>query len=282
MTAAIVPCPCEPVHAQRSLVLRTASDRSRTLCAVTSRSPREIGSTVFHSYDRYTVRAVVAGWVSSATGPQPPRVVSIPGGASLAARVSPDRIEADLDGVPPSDARAFFAWIASTCSSRHCLYGTHVVVVHAAEHGDPASLARIARARYCVLIVSTTRPDSRAIRQLVSVALHVRVPSHDVFAVPECARPHYRAAAVRARSADGNASETVAAARALVRALRGAGFERSEILRYARTTFVPDGTPVDDRAATLAHAASITCAMADRALEAAVIQALAAGTSSAS
>lgn len=233
-----------PSRARLAAEATELSDTLRTLLHV---HPRRAGSIVFHGVRRDIVYAFTGVWAASSQlhSSPAPKTVLVPGTSSLFAKSSLDRIEIDLDAASQPDTRAFFIWIAQTVRSRHCMYGSHVVVVHAAERAGRANLSKLIAAPFAVLVASTTRPDAEAIRSLSGV-MHVRVPCRDPLKVPVIAQTLLKPLL-------GHLS--VLKIRSAVHTLRCNGFTLDEIARFSRQSFAPD-MPVDEKYVNLAHIAS--------------------------
>ena len=231
-----------PSRAHLAAEATELSDTLRTLLHV---HPRRAGSIVFHGVRRDIVYAFAGVWAASSQLHSSPKTMLVPGTSSLFAKSSLDRIEIDLDAASQPDTRAFFSWIAQTVRSRHCMYGSHVIVVHAAERAGRANLSKLIAAPFAVLVASTTRPDAEAIRSLSGV-MHVRVPCRDPLKVPAIARNLLK-------SLLGHSS--VLKIRSAIHTLRCNGFTLDEIARFSRLFFAPNML-VDEKYVKLAHIAS--------------------------
>lgn len=227
---------------------RSAADAARrcqVLALLNDRTPRDVGSTIVYGTRRDVVNATVGTWIASVpNGDVHATTRPVPETASLVVRSSHDRIEVDLDTASSADTRAFFAWVTGTVRSRHCVHGTHVVVVYGADRADARSLKRLVSMPYAILVASTTRPDCDAIRSITGV-LKVRAPCTDPDHVPRSAADVLANARVRG---------DVEGVREAVHTLRCMGFTTAEIARFAVRTF-GRGRPVDSTAATLAYLA---------------------------
>ena len=241
--------------------------RSSHLRHLMATPPRQAGSIVFHGSRRDATRAVASAWVTlygtSSGRSSNGNTTLVPGTTSLWAYLGPDRVEIDLDSASSGDTRSFFVWVGRIIQSRHFVLVKHLVVVHGAEKAERAALSKLTSAPYSVLVASTTKPDSRAIR-LLSGAQMVRVPVAEPLAIPAVAQSTLQ------RMVTGTSG--VLEVREAVHALRCRGFTLDEIAQFAYGVFIPD-QPLDATSALLAHMAG-TSALDDRATETLVVHML--------
>ena len=236
---------CVAAKARRRAHVAASLERGPLLASVFKKSPREIGSCLFHGFKRDVVYAVCSEWVAQAQPSSTRATVQIPG-CELRALNGIGAIEVDLDGACSADIKAFFKWICKTIQSRHVL-GKHVIVVHAADRADGSDLKRIVSSKLAILVASSVKPDAGALRDVPGI-LCVRVACEDALAVPTKARDAFECIA------RGN---SVQVDRVHIHELRKAGFTSDEVARYASAclgSMVPERAQrVSGEIATLAY-----------------------------
>lgn len=240
-----------------------ACTRSGVLRSLTKLNPRAVRTTVvFQGYRRDAVQATLRLWVSSNCTNDTVKF-HVPGASLLRVLVGRDYIEAYLESATSSDVRHFVCWILNVVSSRHCIHGSHLVVIHSAERCGTASLLKLGRHPGVVLLLSTTHPDSTPLVRF-GCAMRVRVPCLDISRVP---------GGVVAELESATAAGTVASIRGAVHKLSCIGFLSEEIVRFAAYM---RGVGVDEceLLAKLSHVAAQSSGVCERATEASVASSL--------
>lgn len=239
---------------RRAVAVAYAKRRSAAMRLLFGKRPREIGSVILQGCRRDVVHAVSAAWVAGERSERMSRV-EIPG-TSFGVMVGPDRIEVDLDAAGSGDLRAIFSWLRRTVSSRHCIWGTHVIVVYSAHLAELEQISHLASAPNAVLVAATVCPDARSVRDLAGAA-RMRVPCVDALDVPKCVRESLESLL--------QGPLEVVDVRKCLHFLRVSGFTVREIIGFARSVMVA-GLPVDAPTTELAHVA-VMSGLEDRALE---------------
>lgn len=213
-------------------------------------TPRALGSTIFHGSRRDVVYSRASGWAARSNNV---KAKLVPGAKALIVNTCAEHIEVDLDVAASADARAFFEWVAQIVKSRHCLFGSHLVIVHGVDKAPPGVLSTLMRSPHAVLVASTTKPCSGQVR-CISGATHVRVPCADALQVPLRAQKKLTELLADVDSAGAFTHTCVHRVRMVVHALRCAGFTLDEISLFANSV-IASGKLADATVAKLAHIA---------------------------
>jgi hypothetical protein len=213
-------------------------------------TPRALGSTIFHGSRRDVVYSRASGWAARSKNA---KAKLVPGAKALIVNTCAEHIEVDLDVAVSADARAFFEWVAQIVKSRHCLFGSHLVIVHGVDKAPPGALSTLMRSPHAVLVASTTKPCSGQVR-CISGATHVRVPCADALRVPLRAKKMLTELVADVESARESTHTCVHRVRMVVHALRCAGFTLDEISLFANSV-IASGRLADEIVAKLAHIA---------------------------
>ena len=238
------------VRCERAVLLRESSALSPLLRNLDNVTPRTLGSTIFHGSRRDIVYASASAWAARSSNN---RAKLVPGAKALLVNTCAEYVEVDLDAAASADARAFFEWVAQTVRSRHCLFGSHLIIVHGVDRAPPGALSTLMRSPHAVLVASTTKPCSGQVRS-ISGATHVRVPCSDALRVPLRAQEMLTGLVADVASAGAPTHTCVPRVRLVVHALRCAGFTLDEISLFANSVIAP-GRLADETVAKLAHIA---------------------------
>ena len=216
--------------AMRDAVCQEACKRNKLLDSVLQLSPRALApGVVFHGACRSLVRAVASHWVRQGCDDFAPQLV--PGTADNArvgfyAVSTLGAVEADLDCASPQDIRLLMQWLLKRAFSKHMLFGSHLLLLHAIERAPLGAIVKLLGSPHVVLIASTTLPSCGIMRKLTSL-LHVRVPSPRADTCPDIAAD--------AMAALAHKQPSLSHVRSAVHQLSKTGFTVQEVLTFAWT-----------------------------------------------